>query len=413
MENSSSRFRRSHLLTICTGYSPLKGSLSAYLQNYFAANRACGSKDRRQLRETLFSIWRRLPALLLMLQKGSNSLVPWEIVAIQEREKLWESVISLFEKLSDSRQEEASLNLDFLSLPEPLYHKLLQEFIDLLGDRRAAEERMQEIVLPQLNCPQIDLRNNPLKGTREKLLQDLPESWHARAITGLPDGISIDPSESERSQIRLHPLFQEGFFEIQDRGSQWTMLSLPAIGAQTKILDYCAGSGGKSLALLGALKKSTHQGQSAEGILDFSERLSLFDIRDCALQQAKLRLQRAGCKANLVTSGKPQGTYDLLLIDAPCSGSGTWRRQSELKWIFDPCRIEQQVATNRLLFQQACQLTRKGADILYITCSIFPSENELFIASQLHTQEIDLISERRIDPTSHNDGFYVAHFKKL
>lgn len=426
MEKTSNRFRHSHILAICSEYCPSKGPLSLFLQRYFASHRACGSQDRRAIRETLFSIWRFLPALLTTAQE---ELPPWKVPCLQRREKIWSRLFEIFQSAPDHN----SLDLSYCALPEPLYSRLLGEFTQLLSihdsfdshdshnSLEEAKKRVRKLVLPQLSPPQIDLRTNPLKGSRDQLVSALPASWKAEVLEETFEGIAISPSEKERSQVALHPLYKEGYFEIQDRGSQQTLQLLPPLCSNVRILDYCAGSGGKSLALLGSLKQAVGKELGKElgktknnaVLWDFSSHLSLFDIRQEALLEAEKRLERCGAKADILFTSPSCADYSHIIIDAPCSGSGTWRRQSELKWIFDDTRLDQRIEQNRVLFESICSAIKPQADLLYITCSIFPSENELFIESQVQRGTVELINEKRIDPSEFNDGFYVAHCKKL
>ena len=423
--HASNEFRKMHLVTICSQYSPHKGPLSGFLQVYFATHKALGSNDRRYIRTHLFTIWRRLPiylsilALRLKIDALPSSLLPWDFLTPEQKKEYWQNIVELYYSNEPPFSfDKMSANFFGYGVPERSFQRLLSEFQDLEGNAEAAYKKAREISIVQLSPPQIDLRANSLKCTTKELLSLLPSSWKAEELAFASTAITINPPDNERSQITTHDLFRKGFYEIQDRSSQATLGLLPQLGSNHRILDYCAGAGGKSLALLGRLQSGQHQqNMGVNNLTDFTSTLSLHDIRQAPLDEARKRLARAGAKAHFLAPGKTHNSlhasYDLVLIDAPCSGSGTWRRQSELKWIFSDLALNERIAKNRKLVDEALHFSKPYGLILYITCSVFPSENELFIKDLECAGKLQKLKEHRFDPTENSDGFYAALCKKI
>jgi 16S rRNA C967 or C1407 C5-methylase (RsmB/RsmF family) len=157
------------------------------------------------------------------------------------------------------------------------------------------------------------------------------------------------------------PEFQEGLFEIQDEASQLISMLVEATPKQ-QVLDYCAGSGGKTLAFAPLLKNS---GQ-----------IYLHDIRPQILLKAKKRLCRAGIQNVQFCLPKHKKSMDWVLVDAPCTGSGTLRRNPDMKWKFDSSLLNRLVAEQRQIFEQALEYLKPSGKIVYATCSLFPQENQ-------------------------------------
>jgi 16S rRNA (cytosine967-C5)-methyltransferase len=162
--------------------------------------------------------------------------------------------------------------------------------------------------------------------------------------------------------------FKEGLFEIQDEASQLTA-DLVAVEPKEKVLDFCAGSGGKTLAFAPKMQNS---GQ-----------IYLHDIRLAVLSEAQKRLRRAGvqnAQLLLPTDERKKRMLkekmDWVLVDVPCSGTGTLRRNPDMKWKLDLSLIERLVAEQRQIFEQALSFLRPGGHIVYATCSILPQENQ-------------------------------------
>ena len=199
--------------------------------------------------------------------------------------------------------------------------------------------------------------------------------------------------------------FKKGYFEVQDEASQ-LIAELIAIEPGMRFLDYCAGSGGKSLAIAPRLKE---RGQ-----------LFLHDIRPRALLEARKRLKRAGIQnAQLLPADSPNKRLlkmkmDWVLVDAPCTGTGTFRRNPDMKWKFEDQLLPRIIQEQREIFEEALSFLKPGGHIVYATCSVLPQENLHQAAYFLDRFPLEQIGEpfSSIPLTGEMDGFFGVVFKK-
>ena len=214
--------------------------------------------------------------------------------------------------------------------------------------------------------PPLDMRVNALKATREEVGTAL--SPFGAAPTDIsPHGLRIPPIEGDgrHPNVQVEAAFQTGLFEIQDEGSQIAATLCGARSGET-ILDYCAGAGGKTLALAAAM--------GGEGVLH------AFDTDRQRLAPIWDRLSRAG--ASSVTVHAPRddisplaGTMDRVIVDAPCTGAGTWRRRPDAKWRLSEKQLARRVEEQDRALDAACAFVRPGGRLFYITCSLLREEN--------------------------------------
>ncbi|MGU3574400.1 RsmB/NOP family class I SAM-dependent RNA methyltransferase [Brucellaceae bacterium C25G] len=274
--------------------------------------------------------------------------------------------------------------------------------------------------------PPVDLRVNRLKASREQVLQSL-EGSGAKPAPFLDDAVRIPPIEAlgRHPNVQTGQAFQDGWFEVQDLGSQ-IAAKLARAKAGEQILDYCAGAGGKTLALAAEME---NRGQ-----------IHAFDAEAARLSPIYDRLQRAGVRNtqgyNKQTDLEPlKGQMDVVLTDAPCTGAGTWRRRPDAKWRLTEQQLERREQDQQEVLNSAKHYLKTGGRFIYVTCSIFNSENNLQIEKFL--AENSDFSEEKIDIStisgadfgdvqpvflSHGcvfspkqtmtDGFYVAVLKK-
>jgi 16S rRNA (cytosine967-C5)-methyltransferase len=241
------------------------------------------------------------------------------------------------------------------------------------------------------------------------LLACIPE---AVATKLSPWGMRLPPD----SRIDSHPDYQAGKFEVQDEGSQLIALACQA-GAGERIIDLCAGAGGKALAIAAAAP-------DAEILATDSNR--------ARLAQLPLRAERAGAAIQTQLLDPPreldqlkfwQGLADVVLVDAPCSGSGTWRRNPEGRWRLTPERLDQLIATQQRVLQIGAELVRPGGRLVYAVCSILSREGagqaDAFLSSHSswiaqdpleHGGRLD--GKGRLLTPGHDatDGFFIARF---
>ena len=214
--------------------------------------------------------------------------------------------------------------------------------------------------------PPLDIRVNTLKGDRVRVIAEL-EGTRAAPTALAPHGVRIPPIDGSgrHPNVQAEPAFQKGWFEVQDEGSQ---LAAELAGAEPgmQVLDYCAGAGGKTLALSAAME---NRGQIFAHDSEKARLAPMFD-----------RLRRSDNR-NVQVVSKPSelsgltGHMDLVLIDAPCTGSGTWRRRPDAKWRLTQRQLDVRKAEQSAILDAASVYVKPGGLMVYITCSVFDEEN--------------------------------------
>ncbi len=276
----------------------------------------------------------------------------------------------------------------------------------------------------------IDLRVNTLKSTREKVLKAL-ERFGAIATPLSPLGVRLPPPQGPQRapHVEAETAHGKGWFEVQDEGSQIAAL-LAGAGPRQQVLDLCAGAGGKTLAMA-AIMQNTGQ-------------IYAYDRARSQLRPIFERLKRAGARNVQVLNGGDEAAltglgprFDSVLIDAPCTGSGTWRRRPDSKWRLKPQNIIDRQAEQRSALVLGAAMTKPGGRLVYVTCSILPDENseqiEWFMANHagwalepwrqrwaatMPGPPLDSAdgSEQSLllTPASHGtDGFFVASLRRV
>lgn len=257
----------------------------------------------------------------------------------------------------------------------------------------------------------LDLRVNVARAPRGKVLGELPEG----APTPLsPWGIRLPPN----SRIDDHPAFQAGLVEVQDEGSQLIALACGARKGEA-IIDLCAGAGGKSLALAAVAPEAN---------------ILATDSNRSRLSKLAPRAQRAGAAIETQLLNPPKeleelaewrSKADLVLVDAPCSGSGTWRRNPEGRWRLTPDRLDRVIAIQTRLLDIGSELVRPGGRLVYAVCSLLSREGagqiEHFRESRSSwiSEDTAIVAGRSegagrlLTPAhDHTDGFFVARLRR-
>lgn len=234
---------------------------------------------------------------------------------------------------------------------------------DWIAEARALSER-----------PPLDLRVNTLKADAQKVLAELEETGAVPAAIAR-NGLRIAPIEGygRHPNVQAEPAYRQGWFEVQDEGSQ-IVADLAGAEPGMQVLDFCAGAGGKTLAMAATME---NQG----GVIAYdAEKQRLAPIFD--------RLARAGATNVEVVSrlsaleNRSQG-FDLVLVDAPCTGSGTWRRRPDAKWRLSDRQLEIRKGEQSAILDRAATYVKPGGRLVYITCSVFEAENSAQIAQFL------------------------------
>jgi 16S rRNA (cytosine967-C5)-methyltransferase len=215
-----------------------------------------------------------------------------------------------------------------------------------------------------------------------------------QGIVTLPHPLAdtaLEVTEGAR-RIQHAPAYLEGLVELQDASSQAVVAALPLADGM-RVLDLCAGGGGKSLAIAARAKV----------------RLFAHDADPRRMRDLPPRAQRAGIKVTLSEKPEKTGPYDLILADAPCSGSGSWRRDPEGKWRLTPARLEELVAIQATILDRAARLLRPGGILAYATCSLLEVENGQQVDRFLSRHpDWRAGPARRFTPLEGGDGFFVA-----
>jgi 16S rRNA (cytosine967-C5)-methyltransferase len=390
------------------------GPADSVLKQFFREHKQLGQHDRAFVAELAFAVLRNLRLLeQLGAQRSARRLALASLsitfgISVRELAPLLrrEEEAWLTELRSHPHSElPAAVRL---SLPDWLFERLLHQY---------GADEMEPLARALLQQAPLDLRVNTLLASREEVLKQLAEDGIGAVATAYsPAGIRLE----SKPALQKHPLFLEGKIEVQDHGSQ--LLSyLLAPRRRQMVVDFCAGAGGKTLAL-GAM-------MSSEG------RLYAFDTSDRRLANLKLRLKRSG-----LSNVHPQhidseadariqrldAKIDRVLVDAPCSGFGTLRRNPDLKWRHDADGIAQMMRKQEAILQAAARLVKPGGRMVYATCSLLREENEQIVEQflaraplfrlmpareVLRSQGIELNTGDyfRVLPHTHGmDGFFAA-----
>ncbi|MGS0741419.1 RsmB/NOP family class I SAM-dependent RNA methyltransferase [Glaciimonas sp. GG7] len=392
------------------------GPADVTLSRYFRDHPKLGSRERGVIAEAVYGLlrnklvytsfaesgngptMRRMTLLGLADAVGADSLG-----GLSEDEAEWLLRVAEI----DRRLLPASMRAN---LPQWLYEKLVA---------RDGEENTLQLA-EALNTPApLDLRVNSLKANRDEVIATLAEAPILCEPTPYaPLGLRI----IKKPSVQNLPLFKSGAIEVQDEGSQ---LLAQIVGAKRgeMVVDFCAGAGGKTLAL-GATMRNTG-------------RLYAFDVSEKRLAKLKPRMARSGLSnihpvliahENDAKVKRLAGKIDRVLVDAPCSGLGTLRRNPDVKWRQTPDAIVEMNAKQTAILSSAARLVKSGGRLVYGTCSLLDEENEAIATQFLATHEDfslvpmkDVLAEQKIDlemqdylkllPHLHRtDGFFAAVF---
>jgi 16S rRNA (cytosine967-C5)-methyltransferase len=350
---------------------PLTATADSLLHHYFRRHSEIGRADRALISEGIFAYLRRRRSIesLAETTQPSKLALATLVRALHRNVRELEGIVREidvkwlreFKARGDAPLEPA---ID-AELPDWLWARLGAAYGD---DERAALARALLFPAP------LDLRVNPLKMTRDGARAALAQSGiDAEPTPFSPLGLRI----AGRPSLSRHPLLVDGSLEVQDEGSQligW----LVAPRRNDMVVDFCAGAGGKTLHL-GALMRS-------------HGRLYAFDVVDKRLAHLKPRLARSGLSnvhPQLIAHERDPrvkrlaGKIDRVLVDAPCTGFGTLRRNPDLKWRQAESAIGELAAKQTAILAAAAALVKPGGRLVYATCSILPEENEAIVEAFL------------------------------
>ncbi len=370
-------FREYHLFKILNKHQSSTLPIDALLRNYFRQNKAVGSKDRKEICEILYGMIRWKGLIDHFCEKPIN----WEkrhAVYMQLNPEEWVS------------KEDLPLHVG-VSFPKHLFDYIHQAY--------GTEKSINICFESNFQAPTM-VRVNQLKISRDTLFEEWKKCYPIKRCEHAPNGIIFN----ERINFFGLPEFKAGYFEVQDEGSQ-IIAELLDVKPKQHVLDYCAGSGGKTLAFA---PKMQHKGQ-----------IYLYDVREHALYEAKKRLKRAGIQNAQILDEKKLKKKGLLkrmdkiLLDVPCSGTGTLRRNPDMKWRFSPEMLQRLITEQRKIFDEVLPYLHPNGTILYATCSLLPEENMQQIEYFIKKYSLKLASDpfQSFPSQGGMDGFFAAILK--
>ena len=395
------------------------GPADVKLGLFFKQHRDLGTKDRAFVAESVYGVLRR-KAFLMYVSEGND---PRKLLLAYLIRVLGTSTRDLNDVLNAQQMEwaqaikakktEDMTKAEKADLPEWFWDKLVVQY---------GEEEALTIARSFHQQASLDLRVNIIKASREDVIAKFSsEKTELTPTPYAPYGLRMP----QKMTISKHPFFIDGKIEVQDEGSQ-LLAQLVAPRRGEMVADFCAGAGGKSLAI-GALMRN-------------SGRIYDFDVSEKRLQNLGIRLKRSGLSnlhSQVISSeADPKlkrlfGKFDRVLVDAPCSGLGTLRRNPDLKWRQQPKDVEELTVKQTNILARASKLVKAGGRLIYATCSLLRDENEqiaeAFLQSNpefrlvpansiLAQQEIDLDTGEYLKLLPHlhqTDGFFAAVFEKV
>jgi 16S rRNA (cytosine967-C5)-methyltransferase len=387
-------------------------ALPRRIKELFARHRAIGSRDRKLYRELVYTWLRFLPWIDPLFDSAPDTAA--KVTA-------W-----LAPELKPTAAYRAAHCGDWPSVPDTLAAKaaVLGTQLPTLNPQLSTIAFTPEALLPawfREHCPaafaspHLDALNSRAGvwvriqcHDRALVLDEFKaKHWTWETAGDFPDALCLPPN----AEVATTDAYRRGFIEIQDLGSQLVLATAP-ITPGGRWLDACAGAGGKTLQLARLLGDAGH--------------VDATDIRLEILEELRDRAKRARLDQIAIVE-KPADTYDGILVDAPCSGSGTWRRQPHLKWYVKPETIASFTKTQREILTAHAPRVKSGGLLIYATCSLSHHENRDVVATFLqqrpefkpepaadtHGGTFDGLGTLLLPGTRNTDGFYVASLRRI
>ena len=373
------------------------------LKNTLKRDKRWGARDRGFIAETTYDIvrWKRLYSEIAEVRE------PFDRPNLFRLFTVWATLNGIaipdWKQFEDTPTRRIKGKFDELSKIRK-YRESIPDWLDDLGHKELGKKWDKEIAALNKQADVV-LRVNTLKTTVEKLQNELADlEIESEILAGYPDALKL----KERANVFTTDAFKNGLFEVQDASSQKVAEILDAKPGE-RIIDACAGAGGKSLHIATMME---NKGQ-----------LIAMDIYENKLNELKRRARRNdifNIETRVIDSTKVIKKLidkaDKVLIDAPCSGLGVLRRNPDAKWKLQPEFLDKIRATQKELLDSYSRMVRPGGQLVYATCSILPSENELQVKAFLSREEgknFTLLNEEKIMPSKSGfDGFYISLLQK-
>ena len=377
------------------------------LKRWFRNNRFAGSNDRNLIRDIIFEILRRRKSLIF----------PFESMGYKENGRLLTlSYLADHYDLHDLTTE-IEKNEYFFNPPNREEIAVLSEKKDILakapsfvafdyppflanGLFQTLGKNTEPVLAKMQERAPLYLRVNSLKnGLHEAQKNLVNEGILCSQLSLSANALQVTEG---RKLVKNSKSYSTGMVEIQDLSSQ-IMTDLPEIEGNTRILDYCAGGGGKTLAI-------------ASKTMNQAELLS-FDINQEKLFNLRKRTSRAGAKVRILKVmdlGMYRSACDVVFVDSPCSGSGTWRRDPEAKWDLTENKLKMFIKKQAEILGEASQYVRNGGIIVYVVCSLLPEEGDAQVKRFLsENHNFQNVSRSILHPLVAGDGFFRAVLKRI
>jgi 16S rRNA (cytosine967-C5)-methyltransferase len=373
------------------------------LKNTLKRDKRWGARDRGFIAETTYDIvrWKRLYSKIADVKEPFNRANLFRLFTV------WATLKGIqipdWPQFENTPTRKIKGKFDELSNIRK-YKESVPDWLDNLGEIELGKKWDKEIhALNQL--ADVILRVNTLKTTKEKLQNNLQElEIETESIKGYPQALKL----VKRTNVFITEAFKNGWFEVQDASSQKVAKFLnPKPG--TRVVDTCAGAGGKSLHIA--------------SLMENKGKVIALDIYENKLKELKRRAKRNGAhniETRTIDSSKVIKKLihkaDKILIDAPCSGIGVLKRNPDSKWKLQPEFLESIKKTQIEILDSYSRMVKPGGQMVYATCSILPSENEKQIQDFLERKsgkEFKFVKEEKIFPSESGfDGFYMALLQK-
>lgn len=348
------------------------GPADVTTSRFFRAHPKLGHAERGVIAEAVFAVLRRRMEYAHLAESGTGAPAR-RLALLGLMQTVGRSALKPFVSDAEWAWLDHVAKIDPASLPLRVRTNLPDWIHQALAERLGADELAQFAAAVNYPAP-LDLRANALKATRDQVIDSLRAAGiDAGATPFAPFGVRV----VGKPALTKLKLFEEGLIEVQDEGSQ-LLCSLVAPRRGEMIVDFCAGAGGKTLAL-GAMMRSTG-------------RLYAFDVSEKRLAKLKPRLARSGLSnVNPVLIDSEHdakikrlaGKIDRVLVDAPCSGLGTLRRNPDLKWRQSRETVDELAPKQASILASAARLVKKGGRLVYATCSVLEAENEAIVSAFL------------------------------
>ncbi len=369
------------------------------IERLLKANRKWGSQDRQVVSEIFYNIIRWKKRLEYYMGEGVKPNNVYKLILAY---LLWSKThYKKFEEFDGVKTADILNKLKKGYIPTKAIEYSIPDWLAETMEKELGPKWEKEMLALNEQAPTV-LRTNTLKTSPKELVADLQdEGVPAFTIHGYPDAVQLE----EKKNVFLTSAFKDGLFEVQDASSQ-TIGQLLDPKEGMRVVDACAGAGGKTLHLAALMK---NKGQ-----------IIALDIFEWKLAELKRRAKRAGAhniEARFISDSKVikrlHNTADRLLIDAPCSGLGVLKRNPDSKWKIDQNFIDRIKKEQEQILQDYSKIIKKGGQMIYATCSILPSENNLQVEKFLtKNPNYSLVKEEKIMPSQGYDGFYMALIKR-